>query len=72
MEKETSDVIDVLEDSSSNCQSLISTDENPNDSLPNVMSTDLYNSSSDDNELLPREVTISVEGTNKKYKCLIV
>ena len=63
----------VLEDSSISCKSLSSKyDEITNDDLSTIDCTNVNKTQSDKNDMLPQEVILSVEGSNKVFQCMIV
>ena len=67
------DHIIVLEDSSISCKSLSSKyDEITNDDLSTIDCTNVNETQSDKNDMLPQEVILSVEGSNKVFQCMIV
>ena len=63
----------VLEDSSISCKSLVSNcDESTINDLSTIDCMNVNETQSDNNGMLPHEVLLSVECSNKVFQCMIV
>ena len=63
----------VLDDSSTSCKSIVSNcDESTNNDLSTIDCMNVNETQLDNNDMLPHEVLLSVEGSNKVFQCMIV